>query len=79
MSNAAQYSDRRRLIEESRKLLALLTAKDQMACRVAWEYRDGSKNGHGQPIFTFDEAESIAAKMNAEYPEILHWPEPCFA
>ena len=53
-------------------------SQDTLRCRIAWEYRDKSKNGHGEPVFTFEEAAEFAEYMNKQVPRILHWVEPCF-
>lgn len=45
--------------------------------RISWKYRDGSKKGHGEPIFNMKEATETAKIMNGKVPYVLHWAEPC--
>ena len=51
---------------------------ESLRCRISWEFRDGSKKGHGEPVFDLDEAEEFAGWANKEFPYILHWVEPCY-
>ena len=51
---------------------------DSLRCRISWEFRDGSKKGHGEPVFNLKEAEEFAGWANQEFPYILHWAEPCY-
>ena len=46
-----------------------------MLYRVCWQYRDGGKSGHGEPI-SKELAEAWVEAMNKEYPHIRHWAEP---
>lgn len=43
--------------------------------RIAWKSLVTGFEGHGEFMFTQQEAEKMAVKLTAEYPELLHWVE----
>ena len=43
--------------------------------RIAWKYRNGSNEGHGESIFTLEKGVAFAEHMNKIIPNVIHWVE----